>query len=57
MTLLGLILFLVIIGVVLWGAMQMPIPGWIKTIIQVIAIIAVVAYVAHFFGVAVPLLR
>lgn len=51
MTILQLILTLIIIGVILWGVAQIPMPNWLKAVIQVIAIIAVIIYVAGFFGV------
>lgn len=54
MTVLGLIVTLVIIGVILWGVSQIPMPAWLRTVIQVIAIIAVIVYVAGFFGVVTP---
>ncbi len=57
MSVISLIVVLIIIGVLLWGVSQIPMPQWVRVIIQVIAIIAVVVYVAHFFGVAVHLLR
>ncbi len=51
MTLLSLVLTLVIVGVILWGISQIPMPQWLKVVIQVIAIIAVIVYVAGFFGI------
>ncbi len=54
MSILGLILTLVIIGVIMWGVSQIPMPQWLKVVIQVIAIIAVIVYVAGFFGIVTP---
>ncbi len=46
MTLLGLVLVLVVIGVVLWGVQQLPLDPAIKNTIRVVVIVVVVVWLA-----------
>lgn len=50
MTLLGLIIALVILGLVLWLVNQLPLENWIKLTIRVLAIIVVLLWLLNAFG-------
>jgi heme A synthase len=50
----SLILFLVIIGVVLWAITQLPMDDTIRRVIHVVVIVVVVVYVAQFLLGAAP---
>lgn len=45
-----LIVTLAIVGVVIWGVTQIPMPQWLKTVIYVVAAICVVCFLLNAFG-------
>lgn len=47
MTLFGLILVLVVIGVILWAVQSIPMDATIRNIIRVVVIVVVVLWLAH----------
>jgi len=52
MSLISLIIILALIGVVLWFVnVKIPMPGWLKTCINVVAAICVVMFLLQAFGV------
>lgn len=52
MTIIGLLVFIVLVGVILWLINQfIPMSGAIKTLLNVVVFILLVIYVLEFFGV------
>lgn len=52
MSLVQLLILLVIVGLVLWLVnTQIPMPGWLKTVINVIAVLGVSVWVLQAFGI------
>ena len=50
MSLIGLIVFIVIIGLLAWGVSQLPIDDVFKRIIYVIAVLAIAYYIMNAMG-------
>lgn len=50
MSLISLLVLLVVVGAVLYIVSILPIAGWVKTVINVIAAVVVFLWVLDFFG-------
>ena len=51
MNLIGLLVFIVILGLVLWLVnTQLPLPPWLKTVVNVIAVLCVIIWLLGFAG-------
>lgn len=58
MSLISFVVFIVIIGLVLWlFNTQIPVPGWVKMVVNVLAVLVVIIWLLQFAGFAGPSLR
>lgn len=58
MNVISLLIFVVIIGLVLWlFNTQIPVPPWVKTVVNVIAVLIAMIYLLQLAGFSGPNLR
>lgn len=58
MSLIGIVLVLAIVGVVIWLVNTIvPMPGWMKTVINAVAAIFVLLWILQAFGLTGPVVR
>lgn len=49
--LIGLIVTLAIVGLIVYGITLIPMPGWLRTTIMIVAAISVLFYLLNVFGI------
>jgi hypothetical protein len=58
MSVISLLIFVVIVGLVLWlFETQIPTPPWVKTVVRVVLILIVMVWLLSLLGFEVPRLR
>lgn len=56
MTIIGLIVFIIIVGIIMWLINLIPMPGFIKGLLNLIVFVLLVIYVLQFFGIIEPII-
>ena len=57
MSLIGLLLALVILGIVFWAVQQLTMPQPVRVVVTVVLAIVAIVWLAQAFGVSIPGLR